>query len=128
MLTSADILAGFRARVAAVTGKTSQYAACQILGCQNVVIYTWLKGGTIAAKYAIIMAEYCEIDAKYLVHCLEAERAQDPITAAFWEAMAADYEPDKDALKRFANGMPAQPGISNLSTGYTQDAPQSAAA
>lgn len=128
MLTSAQILDGYLKRVTARTGKSTNYRAAKEIGVEHVTINQWKKGITIGAKNAVKIGVYCEIDTRYLVACLESERARDPITRGFWAALSKSFAPDKKALDRFAKGMPAQPGKLDLSTSTDLLSPQLAGA
>lgn len=93
MLNTLDILALLRLHVKNRTGAGTDYRISKELHCSHATICGWKTRRSIDARYAIKIAGYCGTDARYLVACVEAEKAPDEHTRLFWESLARDFEP-----------------------------------
>ena len=94
MLKTLDILEILRIRVTERTGTGTDYRIAKELGASFSGVGGWKRGRSIDAVYAIKIANYCGIDPRYLVACVEHEKAQDDQARAFWADLAADFAPD----------------------------------
>lgn len=98
MLNTLDILEILRLRVAERTGTGTDYRIAKELGCTPSAVHGWKTRYSIEARYAIKIAGYCGIDARYLVACVEYEKAQDEAAREFWRSLAADFQPPPEEL------------------------------
>ncbi|MAA87934.1 MAG: hypothetical protein CME39_09805 [Haliea sp.] len=114
MLSSIDILQLLRAEVLRRTGTGTDYRIAKEMETTQSCVCGWKGRRTIDAKYAIKIAHYCGWDARYLVACVEFERARDPGARAFWSDLAAQFSPPQRTVNKAKAAAPCKAPIVDI--------------
>lgn len=82
-------------------GLASNYALAKKLGCSPSALLKWYKGGSMDDKHALICADLADLDSRYVLDSIAAERAQrknDTALFEFWKNRAMKHAPKAIAV------------------------------
>lgn len=73
----------------------SDYRLARVLGASENTLYYWRRGRSCDDEHAAKLAAMAGLNVGFVLVCIAAERAKDPITKAGYTAAAQALSPDK---------------------------------